>query len=231
MQSMPICDLGTGNLAAFATLLALFHRLRTGEGQFVSASLAHTGTFHQIPFMIDYRGRVWDDPAGQQARGCGPLYRLYRASDRWFFLAARGPDAPARLAAVDGLGGVDRLGGGELEAELSRRFAAAPAMVWVERLGAAGFGAHVNRTPAEVMETPYPLIEERELPDLGTVLAAGPSGRLSATPVRRTGLPRPPGGDNAEILAELGLAHRHDELLAEGVIATRVRSTLARPRT
>ena len=56
MQSMPICDLATGNLAALATLLAVYHRLRTGEGQFVSASLAHTATFHQIPFMIDYAG-------------------------------------------------------------------------------------------------------------------------------------------------------------------------------
>jgi crotonobetainyl-CoA:carnitine CoA-transferase CaiB-like acyl-CoA transferase len=226
MQSMPICDLGTGNLAALATLLALYHRLRTGEGQFVSASLAHTATFHQIPFMIDYAGRTWDDPAGQQVRGLGALYRLYRASDRWFFLAARGADGPDRLRTVEGLDGVDPLS----EEELSARFGCAPAAVWVERLQAAGLGAHLNCTPAEVMEAGGPLIEARELPDLGPVLVAGPSGRLSVTPPRRTAIPRPPGGDNAAVLAEVGLDAAYEHLLSGGVMATQVRSTLARPR-
>jgi CoA-transferase family III len=47
---MTLCDYGTGHLSPFAILLALFHRLRTGEGQHVSASLSGTGllsdTFH-----------------------------------------------------------------------------------------------------------------------------------------------------------------------------------------
>lgn len=224
MQSMPICDLGTGHLAALATLLAVYHRLRTGEGQFVSASLAHTATFHQIPFMIDYAGRGWeDDPAGQHCRGLTPLYRLYRASDRWFFIAARPTDA---LDAVDGLQGVDPSSADELTA----RFASAPAAVWVERLQAAGNGAHLNCTPAEAMESASQLVDERELPDLGPVLMAGPSGRFSVTPLRRTTTPRQPGGDNAEVLAEVGLAAAYEHLLAAGVMATDVKSTLARPR-
>ena len=223
MQSMPICDIGTGNLAALATLLAVYHRLRTGEGQFVSASLAHTATFHQIPFMIDYAGRRWDDDAaGQQCRGLGPLYRLYRASDRWFFVAANAE----QLRSVEGLDGADILS----EAELSARFGCTPAAVWVERLQSAGIGAHLNRTPAEVMESGDPLLEERELPDLGPVLIAGPSGRFSVTPPRRTFTPRPPGGDNAEVLAELGMQAAYEHLLANKVMATEVRSTLVRPR-
>jgi crotonobetainyl-CoA:carnitine CoA-transferase CaiB-like acyl-CoA transferase len=223
MQSMPICDLGTGNLAALATLLAVYHRLRTGAGQFVSASLAYTATFHQIPFMIDYDGRNWDDdPAGQRCRGLGPLYRLYRASDRWFFLAARPTDA---LAAVEGLDGVDFLN----EDQLSARFAGAPAATWVERLQAADVAAHVNCTPAEAMESAGPLVELRELPDLGPVLVAGPSGRFSVTPPLRTAIPRPTGGDNAEVLNELGLRAAYEKLLATGVMATEVTSTLARP--
>jgi len=224
MQSMPICDLGTGNLAALATLLAVYHRLRTGEGQFVSASLAHTATFHQIPFIIDYAGLNWDDdPAGQERRGLGPLYCLYRASDRWFFLAAPATDA---LAVVDGLEGVDPSSADELSA----RFSCAPAATWVERLQAAGIGAHLNCTPAEAMESAGSLVEERELPDLGPVLMAGPSGRFAVTPLRRTAIPRPPGGDNLEVLTELGMGGAHENLLATGVMATEVRSTLARPR-
>ncbi|MBV9577676.1 MAG: CoA transferase [Chloroflexi bacterium] len=224
MQSMPICDLGTGNLAALATLLAVYHRLRTGEGQFVSASLAHTATFHQIPFMIDYDGRGWeDDPAGQQCRGLTPLYRLYRASDRWFFLAGGATDG---LATVHGLEGVDLSSADELSA----RFARAPAAIWVDRLRGAGIGAHINCTPAEAMESAGSLVEERELPDLGSVLIAGPSGRFSLTPPRRTAVPRPAGGDNAEVLAELGMNAAYENLLANRVMATEVKSTLARPR-
>jgi crotonobetainyl-CoA:carnitine CoA-transferase CaiB-like acyl-CoA transferase len=203
MQSMPICDLGTGNLAALATMLALFERMRGGEGQFVSASLAHTGTFHQVPFMIDYAGRVWDAPAGQHTRGTGPLYRLYRASDRWFFLAAGDIDS---VRAVVG------------DAALEQVFASRPAEEWVERLQAAGVGAHLNCTPAEVMESGYPLIEERELPDLGRVLMFRPG------PV-----PKPPGGDNLDLLDELGLGEAYRQFLADGVMATEVQSTLARP--
>ena len=173
--------------------------------------------------MIDYDGRNWDDdPAGQRCRGLGPLYRLYRASDRWFFLAARATDA---LAAVEGLGGVDCLN----EDQLSARFAGAPAATWVERLQAAGVAAHVSCTPAEAMESAGPLVERREMPDLGPVLVAGPSGRFSVTPPLRTAMPRPPGGDNAEVLNELGLRAAYEKLLATGVMATEVTSTVARP--
>ncbi|MBV9577298.1 MAG: hypothetical protein JO057_01775, partial [Chloroflexi bacterium] len=74
------------------------------------------------------------------------------------------------------------------------------------------------------------LVEERELPDLGSVLITGPSGRFSLTPPRRTAVPRPAGGDNAEVLAELGMNAAYQNLLANRVMATEVKSTLARPR-
>jgi crotonobetainyl-CoA:carnitine CoA-transferase CaiB-like acyl-CoA transferase len=65
--------------------------------------------------------------------------------------------------------------------------------------------------------------------ELGPVLMAGPSGRLSRTPPRPMSPPRPPGADNAELQAELGLADRYPTLLAQGIIASSVRSTTARP--
>ncbi|MBV9601311.1 MAG: CoA transferase [Chloroflexi bacterium] len=212
MQSMPICDLGTGNLAAFATLLALFHRMRTGEGQFVSASLAQTATFHQIPFMLDYVGRSWeDDPAGQQQRGLGRHYGLYPAKDGWFFLAACDADQQSRLQ------------------ELQTQFGELSAVDCVRLVTAAGLAGHVVVAPHEVMERSYALLEEHDVPGMGPAVVAGPSGRLSATPLRRTPPPRVPGGDNADILGELGMADRYDALLASGVVADSVRSTLARP--
>lgn len=233
MQPMPICDYGTGNLAAFAVLVALFHRLRSGEGQFVGASLAQTGTFVQKPFMIDYVGRVWDEPAGQQAKGWGPLDRLYRAADRWFYLGAVGPDALPRLAAVEGLDGIEGLSGPALEAALSARFAVLPAATWVERLTAAGVGAHVLRDIQEVMEDPWAkahgLSVERDFPELGRVRTVGPSGRLSWTPPRLTAPAAPPGSHNRDVLAEIGLGDRYEELVATGVLAARVGPRLPTP--
>ena len=50
------CDYSTGHLSAFGMMLALYHYLRTGEGQHVRASLSGSATFLQVPFMIDCDG-------------------------------------------------------------------------------------------------------------------------------------------------------------------------------
>jgi crotonobetainyl-CoA:carnitine CoA-transferase CaiB-like acyl-CoA transferase len=192
----------------------------------VGASLAQTGTFIQTPFMIDYQGRTWDEPAGQQAKGWGPLDRLYRAADRWFYLGAVGPDAHDRLAAVAGLGGTEGLSGSDLEAALSARFATAPAETWVERLTAAGIGGHILRHTQEVMEDPWAkahrLSVERDFPELGRVRTIGPTGRLSRTPLRLNDPASPPGTHNREVLEEIGLGSRYDELMTSGVLASKV---------
>jgi crotonobetainyl-CoA:carnitine CoA-transferase CaiB-like acyl-CoA transferase len=176
--------------------------------------------------MIDYAGRVWDEPAGQQAKGWGPLDRLYRASDRWFYLGAVGPDALHRLAAVEGLGGIDGLSGPDLEAALSARVAVLPAATWIERLTAAGVGAHVLRDIQEVMEDPWAkahgLSVERDFPELGRVRTVGPSGRLAQTPLRLNPPAAPPGYHNREVLEEIGLGDRYEEFVTTGVIASGV---------
>ena len=94
MAPYPYNDYGSGNLAAFAVLLALYHRMRGGPGQHVQSSLAHSGTFLQIPYMVAFPGRVWDEPRGPSAKGRGPFDRLYPAADRWFYLCA--PAWPGR---------------------------------------------------------------------------------------------------------------------------------------
>ncbi len=93
MQPYALCDYGTGLMGAYSILLGLFHQARTGEGQTVQASLSMTGTLHQTPFMFTYEGRRWDEPAGQQALGSGPLQRLYKGNDGWLFLGARAESA------------------------------------------------------------------------------------------------------------------------------------------
>jgi crotonobetainyl-CoA:carnitine CoA-transferase CaiB-like acyl-CoA transferase len=214
MAAFPYCDFGTGNYAAFATLVALFHRLRGGEGQHVHASLAHTGTFLQIPFMLAYDGAVWDEPNGQDAIGWNAHDRLYEASDGWFYLAAVDSGARQRLATVEGIDGIE-------EHALEGTFLRAPVATWLERLQAADIGAHALMDFDDVMEQPHVqargLSIRREHPGVGEVRLAGPSARLSRTPVQATAPVGPPGADTRALLAELGYENV-DELLERDVV-------------
>jgi crotonobetainyl-CoA:carnitine CoA-transferase CaiB-like acyl-CoA transferase len=227
MQSMPVCDLGTGNLAALGILIALFHRLRTGEGQSVGTSLSQTATYLQLPFMLDYPGRVWDEPGGQESKGSGPLNRLYRGSDGWFFLAA-GSDGLRKIASVKGLEGIPDSRSDKLEADLAERFVTAPAATWVASLIDAGIGAHELRSIEENMEDMWVkargLSVEREFPNFGLVRTVGPSGRLSETPIRLTAAASPPGTHNREVVDELGLGDRYAELMGTGVFGETVQA-------
>jgi crotonobetainyl-CoA:carnitine CoA-transferase CaiB-like acyl-CoA transferase len=215
MAPMAYCDYGSGNLAAFGALVALYHRLRTGEGQNVQSSLAHAGTFLQIPYMVAYDGAAWNEPNGQQAKGWGPLDRLYRCEDRWIYLAAPRPRDAERLTEVEGLTDVDGLAGQDLERALAERLATDTAQTWVRRLVAAGIGAHVLMDFTEVMDEERArargLSLTREHPGVGRVSRlAGPSARLSRTPPRPTRPVGPPGSDTRALLESLG--YNDDEL-------------------
>src|SRR6185436_5774346 len=102
-------DYGTGLMACYGVALALLHRRRTGEGQFVDSSLAYTATMLQSALLQGYQDKQWNEPHGQDATGNGPLDRLYEASDGWLYLAARDGDLRkcSELAALDGRSGAE----------------------------------------------------------------------------------------------------------------------------
>jgi crotonobetainyl-CoA:carnitine CoA-transferase CaiB-like acyl-CoA transferase len=196
MAPYPYNDYGSGNLAAFAVLLALYHRMRGGPGQHVQSSLAHSGTFLQIPYMVAFPGRVWDEPRGPSAKGRGPFDRLYPAADRWFYLCA-----PAGLDAVPELADLSEEG-------LVTIFRTAPAQSWVDRLTAAGIGAHILVDQPDLMDDEVTrtrgLSVERQHPGFGRARMSGPSRRLSLTPPRPGRPAGPPGSDTRAVLDELG---------------------------
>jgi len=208
-----LVDIGTGVLATFATALAVYHRLSTGPGQHVHASLVQTATYHQAPYMLDYRGRVSREPRGYEALGTGPLQRFYQACDGWFFLAATAADA-LRLGTVEGLQTAN-LTASALEHALEVQFAELPTAVWVDRLRQAGVSAHAVVPVAELMADPWVqshgLSVTQTVEDVGDVTMPGLSVRLSDTPMRLGGPPHRPGSDAALILQELGM---EDALLA-----------------
>ncbi len=91
-QPNPINDYGTGYMGSYAVALALLHRQRTGEGQYVDAALAYTAMTLQSPFMQQFEGKQWDEAKGQDALGSSPLHRAYQAKDGWVFLGASETD-------------------------------------------------------------------------------------------------------------------------------------------
>ncbi|MBV8084809.1 MAG: CoA transferase, partial [Chloroflexi bacterium] len=136
-----LIDIGTGCLGTFATSLGLFHRVRTGQGQHVQASLCQTATYQQTPFMLAFAGHEPDDARGYMTLGTGPLNRFYQASDgKWLFLASH-----SGLPPVEGLD----------PARLEESFTSAPAAEWVRRLRQAGVPAQERVPVDELMADPY----------------------------------------------------------------------------
>ena len=194
-----LIDIGTGCLATFATGLGLFHRLRTGQGQHVSASLCQTATYQQTPYMLDWAGHKSTEPRGYLTLGTGPLDRFYEAGDgQWFFLSLRESEAP-KLRTVPGLNPDD----------LEGSFKSASAQAWVQRLHERGIAAQVRVPIADLMKDAYVvqrcLAVHQDVEGVGDTTAPGVPVRLSRTPMRIGDVPRRPGADAAAILKELGL--------------------------
>jgi len=221
-QPFAINDYCTGLLGAFGLGLGLLHRLRTGEGQCIETSLGHAATFLQMPYMQTYAGKVWDEPSGPQATGWGPLQRLYRAADTWFFLGAKDAQIEC-LASIPGLHAVQGLSGAPLAAQLEEYFSAKPAGEWIRLLVDAGMGAHTLGSVTQLMQDPWAVAHglsvTRRHNDGSLITTIGPPARLSRTPAVPGRPVSPPGGDAAEVLAMIGMADKLDELVEKRVIA------------
>jgi crotonobetainyl-CoA:carnitine CoA-transferase CaiB-like acyl-CoA transferase len=154
--------------------------------------------------------------------GWGALQRLYAASDGVFFLGAAESQRTA-LDAVPGLAGLGSISSDALEAALTARFATRPAADWVKWLTGAGLGAHAVVAVADIVRDPWVvahgLTVTREHRGGDRITTIGPPARLSRTPVTPGRPVSPPGGDAAEVLAEIGLAERLDDLVAKRAIA------------
>ena len=213
-------DYGTGLMACYAVALALLHRRRTGEGQFVDSALAYTATMLQSGLLQSYPGKQWNEPHGQEATGSGPLDRLYEAADGWLFLAARGGE----LARVSELAELSGREGAALEAALAERIRARSVAAWVADFTRAGIGAHrVVPSLVELMTDPLVvargLAVTREHEGFGPITTTAPGVRLSATPASVGRPAARPGSDAESVLAEIGMAGEMARLIREGAIA------------
>jgi crotonobetainyl-CoA:carnitine CoA-transferase CaiB-like acyl-CoA transferase len=111
-HQIAVCDFITGLMTTYGVATALYFRERTGRGQQVETSLANNAMAAQVGEFIRYKGRPPDPSGGRDVSGVSTLYRVYRCSDGWLFLAARTSEQARALAQATGLdaqGGVTSL--------------------------------------------------------------------------------------------------------------------------
>lgn len=222
MHGIVLNDHATGHLAAFGIILALLERSQSGRGQTVETSLSRTATLHQMPYMIGFEGQIWDEPSGPDAKGWGPLDRLYETSHGWIFLAARESDALKRLSLVPDLEGLDECRLEVLESTLEERLKAHTAQEWEKRFLAGGISAQVYKDIADVMTDEISVARglsiTREHPGLGTGQGIGVVARFKSMPNRSVAPAAAPGWHTTAIVQEMGYGDRVDELRSAEVI-------------
>ena len=212
-------DYGTGLMACYGVALALLHRRRTGEGQFVDSALAYTATMLQSALLQGHRGKEWNEPHGQEARGSGPLDRMYEVADGWVFLVAQREE----LARVWDFRDMGSRSADELERWMEERMRSRSVPEWLKVLGRAGIAVHrVVPSLRELMVDPLTkargLAVTRDHEGFGAITTTAPGVRLSRTPVVVGRPAAKPGSDAASVLAEIGMSGELERLIREKVV-------------
>ena len=205
-----VLDHMTGQMGCLGVMLAIYGRMKTGVGQRVQACLSRSGALTQLPFMLDYEGKVWDEPAGPEAKGYGPLDRIFKASDGWFYLVAESTAAIRSIPLLSGLPEEPE----ELAAALEAMAAEGTVEAWLKLLDAPGVWARrCRRYQGEPPEEDYAKargITKREYhPGVGMLRTTHGAPRLSMTPTIPV-CPSPfPGGDTERFMAEYRAKHEN----------------------
>ena len=218
-QPTPINDADTGILGAFAVAVALYARTQGASGQKVAASLAQGSTLHQAVHLVGEAASPDGGPdVARNEFGMNALYRFYKCSDRWIFLAAQEEDLPALLSAAGAQESADDSSwqdpGGPLSEMLAARFVEQPAEVWVSHLADAGIAAHLAASIDEAVEylAGRGVVYFETGLDGKEVARPGIGAWLSETPPRVGPNPGAVGSQAVEILEQLGLS---DEAIAD----------------
>jgi crotonobetainyl-CoA:carnitine CoA-transferase CaiB-like acyl-CoA transferase len=208
---LPVSDYGTGLMGAYAIMLALCARARTGKGQRVTTGLSSTATLIQARQMSMTASERASEPAGPGARGWSPGSRMFATRDGWIYVHCSDDSqlhrlaefvAPVHLADTDAMDDWFRA---QSRAEVLSRLEAAA----IPAAPVMSFGECRDDDAARSTG----LVVTRHHPRRGVVTHLGTTVRLSPGEVR-LGRPAPvPGLDTLEILGELGFSDAEIEQL------------------
>ncbi|GAA0319374.1 CoA transferase [Sphingomonas oligophenolica] len=212
-----VADKVAGLTALYATMMALYHRARTGEGQEVEVGMFET----MASFMLveHANGAMFDPPLGPACypRAVAPNRKPYRTKDghvsaliyndkHWalFVEAVKPAWANSELATLaQRAGQIDRVYGLLAETFLERTTGE-----WLDLLRALGIPAAPLRTPDELFHNPHleaaGFFETVESP-YGDIRFPGIPTWFSRTPGKVAGPAPSLGEDTADVLSELGL--------------------------
>ena len=144
-------DPNTAMVTATAITMALYGRHRHGDKQYIETTMIGSNAYVNADDFFDYEGKPDRPTIDSDGLGTSALFRLYRTSDGWVFLACPFETEWQRLCSAisrpnlledprfmtdDGRSTNDEA----LALELSRLFETAPAQEWERMLTAAGVG-------------------------------------------------------------------------------------------
>jgi crotonobetainyl-CoA:carnitine CoA-transferase CaiB-like acyl-CoA transferase len=234
LQFIPsiIADKTCGLFATIATLAALRHKERTGEGQYVCVPMLETftgflmaehlygetyvpatGSFGMTTTITPYRrplktrdGHIWVMPANrEQAARFFELGGIPGAYESERFVNAEG--AAGKVAVYNAM--------------LAEAAATRTTAEWLELCHQASVPAMIVNKARDILTDPQlsqTLIEEREIPGEGRYRALKPGIRFSCTPASIQREPPQIGAHTDEVLAELG--ETQNEIEAAGGVST-----------
>jgi len=98
----PYCDFGTASLSAFGALAALIHKMKTGEGQIVEASLLNTAlTFNNAALIEEAELSLGRDGSGTRGQYNAPT-NSFKTKDGWVMVQIVGAGLFKRWADMIG---------------------------------------------------------------------------------------------------------------------------------
>jgi len=199
---------------------ALFHRARTGEGQYIDLSQVEAAIHFLEPVVLDYtvNGRVAGLRGMESERACP--HGIFRAvgEERYVAIAVETTEQWRALrAVVPGLAGFDDAALEALPARIAAKAAIeAPLAAWcaeqeafacAERLRDAGVPAYVSLRATDLHHDPQlaarGFFVEHDHPRVGPAHYDGPVTRFSATPAEITRAGPAVGHDTFQVLTEL----------------------------
>lgn len=211
---LPVVDMVTGLNAALGILMALQERERSGQGQFVEATLYDCGVSLLHPHLPNYYlNRHVAGPSGNAHPNICP-YDTFATGTESLFLAVGNhrqfvtlceilgrPDLPKDPRFADN--GHRNVNRDALKVELEAALAAFDCEDIADRLIKAGVPCGAVRTIDQVVADPHTIHREMVV-DIGAYRGTGSPIKLSRTPAQYRRAPPAFAEHTAEILAEIG---------------------------